>query len=131
MPEIVLSRRNLLALLSKLDEPGSAATIIKPDGTVVQAAEDEAVYVDRVTGQMHPNTELALENARLRADARDVCAPRLERQATEIQRLRLALDFIRVLPCPTPCPLCPDCARDLASVVRLATDALKPPDAAS
>jgi hypothetical protein len=67
MTEVVLSRRNLVALLSKLDEPGSACTIIKPDGTVVHAVEDGEVYVDRPPGEMHMNTELALEVARLRA----------------------------------------------------------------
>lgn len=59
---VTLSRRNLLALLSKLERnrqtPGSSrCTIVKPDGTVVRAEEDEVHYAARRAGQMHPIEE--------------------------------------------------------------------------
>lgn len=59
-----LSRRNLLALLTKLDMDGSACTIFTdydtPDGVrlVVTAEDDDEHYADRVPpGPMHPQTE--------------------------------------------------------------------------
>lgn len=54
--EVVLSRRNLLSLLSKLDHDWSARTIFNGD-IVVRAEEDDEHYGDRTPGQMHPATE--------------------------------------------------------------------------
>lgn len=49
--EVRLSRRNLLTLLSKLDRVAagefSACTLIKPDGTVLVAEEDDVHYAER------------------------------------------------------------------------------------
>ena len=51
---MILSRRNLLTLLSKLDRVRagefSFCTIIKPDGTAITAQEDEEHYVGRKPG---------------------------------------------------------------------------------
>ena len=57
--EITLSRRNLLALLHKLDMPGSARTIVKPCGAVVRCESDVEHYGERgfPAGKMHPDTE--------------------------------------------------------------------------
>ena len=72
MIQLYLSRRNLLALLHKLDRakatPGSSAcTIVKqdmehpkyPSGdvVVVTALEDAEYYTDREPGKMHPKEE--------------------------------------------------------------------------
>jgi hypothetical protein len=55
---VVLSRRNLLTLLAKLDIPGSHCTIVKPDGTVVVAEPDEVHYANRPNpGIMSEETE--------------------------------------------------------------------------
>ena len=55
---IVLSRRNLLSLLHKLDMPGSVCTLIAPGGAfVVHAEEDDKHYMGRQVGKMHPETE--------------------------------------------------------------------------
>lgn len=68
MQRVYLSRRNLLALLSKLDRnrasPGSSSvTLVKcdtehpvypcSDVTIVTALEDEAYYTDRPPGDVH------------------------------------------------------------------------------
>ena len=57
--EVVLSRRNLLSLLHKLEMPGSFCTIVKPDGTAIKAERDEVHYANRIggPGTMHPDTE--------------------------------------------------------------------------
>lgn len=64
-PTIILSRRNLLALLHKLEMPGSARTIVKYDEdnkpVVVKVASDEEVYADRQPGRMHEDTEKFIE----------------------------------------------------------------------
>ena len=62
---IVLSRRNLLALLAKLDghPEGSACTIAggaDAPGFLVRAEEDDVHYADRAPGRMHPETEARL-----------------------------------------------------------------------
>lgn len=67
MQELVLSRRNLLTLLAKLDKVRegkvSKCTIIKYNidgyefGMPVRAAEDEVVYKDRMPGVMLEDTE--------------------------------------------------------------------------
>jgi len=62
---IVLSRRNVLALLHKLDFPGSQRTIVKvvkhPDGVQkilsLKAEDDDVHYRDEAPGEMHPATE--------------------------------------------------------------------------
>jgi len=59
---VVLSRRNLLSLLAKLDghPPDSACTIYNQD-IVVVAEPDEVHYADRdAGGRMHPKTESAI-----------------------------------------------------------------------
>lgn len=54
---IVLSKRNLLALLHKLDVPTSARTLIS-DGFAVQCESDEEHYANReVPGKMSTDTE--------------------------------------------------------------------------
>lgn len=59
LPRVVLSKRNLLALLSKLEMPGSACTIVK-DGVYVSSEPDEEHYQGRTPGEMHPLTEVAI-----------------------------------------------------------------------
>lgn len=57
---VTLSRRNLLALLTKLDWPVSARTIERDFGDfvlAVTAEEDADHYRDRSPGPMHPQTE--------------------------------------------------------------------------
>lgn len=62
---VVLSKRNLLALLAKVDDTDSAKTIIRDcrgefDGgmaLVLQVEPDEVHYKDRKPGLMHPKTE--------------------------------------------------------------------------
>jgi len=59
--ELVLSKRNLLALLHTLEMPNSARTITTSDRGwtfVVKSESDEEHYLDRIpSGQMHPQTE--------------------------------------------------------------------------
>jgi hypothetical protein len=61
--EMVLSRRNLEALLAKLDghPPGSACTIVggsDAEGWTVRAEENGAHYADRPAGMMVADTEI-------------------------------------------------------------------------
>lgn len=81
---VILSRRNLLTLLLKLDTPGSEHTIVKPGGIVVVAEPDEVHYANRPKGpgQMHPDTEArlrefeeALRIVRNRRAPRKCCCP--------------------------------------------------------
>lgn len=63
---VKLSRRNLLALLQKLDAMGdSACTVLRwcDNGwhVVVTAEPDEIHYAGRAPGSMHPVTETALD----------------------------------------------------------------------
>lgn len=58
---VVLSKRNLLALLHKLMMEGSSRTIIKPGGVVVMSEDDETHYAGRRPGVMHPETECFVE----------------------------------------------------------------------
>jgi hypothetical protein len=65
---IVLSRRNLLALLGKLEEPHSLRTICKTvqDGEeirdiMVRAEEDEPHYNGETPGVMAPSTEAFIQ----------------------------------------------------------------------
>lgn len=49
-----LTRRNLRALLAKLDDPRSARTLISPCGRLaVRAVEDEQHYADRAPGEVY------------------------------------------------------------------------------
>lgn len=56
---VVLSKRNLLVLLTKLDWDESARTIINGD-VAVSAEPDEEHYKDHEPGEMHPLTEAAI-----------------------------------------------------------------------
>lgn len=66
--EVTLSRRNLLALLHKLEMPGSARTILSMDNEepgwtlIVRSEDDEEHYGSRGfgPGPMHPMTELSI-----------------------------------------------------------------------
>ena len=55
---VFVSRRNLLALLAKLDgyPAGSSKTIVR-DGLQVTAEEDTEHYKERKPGKMHGETE--------------------------------------------------------------------------
>lgn len=62
MARIILSRRNLLSLLHKLEMRDSARTIVKYDEdsnepVTITVANDSDYYTDRPPGQMHPETE--------------------------------------------------------------------------
>jgi len=64
-PRIVLSRRNLLSLLHKLEMKDSARTIIKytdSDEPLLVSSMDDNEYYDRAPGQMHPETEAFVED---------------------------------------------------------------------
>jgi len=58
MPVVQLTRRNLLTLLAKLDDPLSARTLIDPDGMIaVTAVPDNHHYGDRPPGEVYmPST---------------------------------------------------------------------------
>ena len=62
---IVLSRRNLLTLLHKLEKPGSARTLVKPDGTIVSVETDEEHYGNRpyAPGPATDDTEMFILEA--------------------------------------------------------------------
>ena len=67
MTEIVLSERNLLTLLNKLDRyDESSCTIIKPCGTAIRVEPDEVHYGDRQPGVIHPLDDPALRPPPLR-----------------------------------------------------------------
>jgi hypothetical protein len=57
MTHVVLSRRNLLALLAKLEIPGSECAIVKPGGIFISVESDEVHYAGRRPGPMEPTTE--------------------------------------------------------------------------
>ncbi len=78
--EVVLSRRNLLTLVAKLDghPPQSAATILGPEEegrpTLVVRAEEDGLHYRRRgfgPGRMHPLTEAWLMKPRSAEDERD------------------------------------------------------------
>lgn len=58
IPVLELTRRNLTALLDKLDDPASARTLIDPDRKLaVRAVEDVEHYADRAPGEVYmPST---------------------------------------------------------------------------
>ena len=64
---VELTRRNLNALLAKLDgnPPNSECTILAPGDSpfFVKAVENIEHYADRPTGIMHPATEAALHDS--------------------------------------------------------------------
>lgn len=73
--EIILSKRNLLALLTKLEREESKKTIMtnnfydgegnEIDGMVVVTAEkDDVHYEGREPGPMHPETEKDMQGTR-------------------------------------------------------------------
>ena len=62
---VVLSKRNLLALLSKLEWSESHRTIINDD-VAVSSEPDEMHYRGRVPGEMHQVTEVAIRKADLK-----------------------------------------------------------------
>jgi len=73
--QIILSRRNLLAMLHKLEMPGSSRTIVKPvlGGNVCISVEtDKEHYEDRKRGPglMHPETEAFISEVGAILDAR-------------------------------------------------------------
>lgn len=54
VPLLELSRRNLQALLDKLDDPKSARMIVDPDRLIaVVAVEDDEHYSDRAAGVVY------------------------------------------------------------------------------
>jgi hypothetical protein len=60
-PRLELSRRNLTALLDKLDDPASARTLVSPGlpgepVIVVMAVEDSEHYSDRAPGAVYMPT---------------------------------------------------------------------------
>lgn len=58
---VTLSRRNLRALLAKLDGyPDNSLLAIIKDGVLVVAEEDAEHYGSAVPGVMHPDTEAHL-----------------------------------------------------------------------
>ncbi|MCA1841206.1 MAG: hypothetical protein LC723_12925 [Actinobacteria bacterium] len=60
---IELTRRNLQALLAKLDQKSSVRTIYKSK-TLITAVEDDAHYADREPGPMSPETEKRMKKMR-------------------------------------------------------------------
>ena len=55
---IILSRRNLLSLLHKLDKPGSARCLVDGrSGFCVIVEKDPIHYQGRTPGEMTPDTE--------------------------------------------------------------------------
>lgn len=59
---VELTRRNLLALLSKLDEETSLKILVDGDQILyVKAVEDEEHYRDRDPGPMTPETEASIK----------------------------------------------------------------------
>lgn len=65
---VVVSRRNVLALLHKLDMEGSARTLVKDDPTgrlILQVEDDQEHYATRpegAPGEMHPATETFIQS---------------------------------------------------------------------
>lgn len=108
---VTLSRRNLLALLVKLDQPGSVRTLVSLNGydengdetldtvLVVRAEQAEAHYADRPQpGPLHPATEQALATLAW-IDDRD---PRRMTTRAELIRLVAVADLHGNLPAEMP-----------------------------
>lgn len=70
---VYLSKRNLLALLHKVDIPGSLKTIVSRDGFAVVAEPDDTHYAGREEppGPMHPQTETFIEEGQATATERE------------------------------------------------------------
>ena len=64
---VVLSRRNLRALLAKLDIEDSKRALFTTDRhnrlVIVSAEDDDVHYVHREPGPLHPATEAVLKQA--------------------------------------------------------------------
>lgn len=63
---VVLSRRNLQALLAKIDQPGSLRTLVggsEAQGIVVRAEDDDVHYAHRLPGEVHHETLRRMQNA--------------------------------------------------------------------
>jgi hypothetical protein len=58
---VELTRRNLVTLLAKLDDPDSARTLLR-EGWAVKAVEDEAHYTDRPHGTVLPEHVRRINN---------------------------------------------------------------------
>lgn len=57
LPVLELTRRNLTALLDKLDDPASRRTLTDPDNNIrVTAVEDAEHYSDRPPGEVYMPT---------------------------------------------------------------------------
>lgn len=57
LPIVELTRRNLTALLDKLDDPISRRTLIDPDNKImVRAVQDDEHYGDRKPGAVYMPT---------------------------------------------------------------------------
>jgi len=53
-PVVELTRRNLVSLLAKLDDPLSYRTLVDPDHKIaVRAVPDEEHYADRAPGEVY------------------------------------------------------------------------------
>jgi hypothetical protein len=62
--EVRLSKRNLLALLDKVDDPGSLTTLVrrtKAGLLIVKAEPDAEHYGDREPGPMSERSEAAIQ----------------------------------------------------------------------
>ena len=59
--QIILSRRNLLTLLAKLELSRTQPCIIKPDGCVVVAEADEVHYAGRKPGVCSDETQAIID----------------------------------------------------------------------
>jgi hypothetical protein len=67
MPTLELTRRNLTALLAKLDghPPNSRCTLIDPNyKIIVKAVEDAEHYSDRSPGPLHAETDEFLQEGK-------------------------------------------------------------------
>lgn len=71
--EVVLSEKNLLALLTKIKTDWSACTIVKGEDNgqhlIVRGERDEVHYAARPAGVMHPVTEQEIRD--IHADHRE------------------------------------------------------------
>ena len=61
---VAVSRRNLLALVAKLDGfPKGSECAIHGDGVLLSAEENDVHYGEREPGLMHPDTEEHIKDA--------------------------------------------------------------------
>lgn len=109
MQTVYLTRRNLLALLSKLDRVKaggeSACRLGKHDTTHptypctddinVIAVEDEAYYTDRTAGGIHPSEELFVAKEKAREAIIDKVAGLIEEIPTDLRLLLAEYNLLR------------------------------------